>query len=221
MPTQFASLRLDSRGLAAAAALAVSAFTLTAAVGPAWAQPAPAWTQDADAADRFSYVLFSSGDSSSTINGSSGDYQRAKALRTAGQPLLYFRHDGAAYVIRDPALLRRAQEMFEPQRVLGQRQSALGRQQSALGRQQGALGREQGRLGSMMANSTPRQMHELGRQMRELGERQKELGQRQAALGQQQGALGREQGRLGRIANANLRSLVSEALQRGLAQRVS
>ncbi|HEY8593391.1 MAG TPA: hypothetical protein VIL42_11095 [Sphingomicrobium sp.] len=200
MTKPIASLRFNARGVAAAAALAVSALTLTATAGPAWAHPA------GESADRFSYVLFGSGDSSSTMNGGSGDWARAKALRTAGEPLLYFRNGGSAYVIRDAATLRRANELMEPQRALGARQSALGEQQSALGRRQAALGQ-------LMANARLSELSELGRQ-------QSALGAQQAALGRQQGDLGREQARLSHIASDRLRALVADALSRGLAQRV-
>ncbi|HVM23558.1 MAG TPA: hypothetical protein VM308_09725 [Sphingomicrobium sp.] len=212
MPASLASLRIPARGLAAAAALALSAITLTATAGPAHAS-------QAESADRFHFVLFSSGDSSS-MNGTNDDYSRARAMRRGSEPLLYFRQNGAAYVIRDPATLARADALMKPQRELGARQSALGREQSALGRQQAALGAEQGRIGRMMADATARQMAELGRQQSALGRQQSALGAQQSTLGKQQGELGREQSRLAGLAAAQLRTLVAEALQRGLAQRV-
>src|SRR4051794_1213905 len=180
---------------------------------------APAQYTSAESADRMSYVLLD-GSGSDSMNGSSYDFDRARALRGGGAGLLYVRQDGTAYVIRDSALLRRAETIVQPQRELGHRQGELGRQQGALGHQQGALGAEQARLGRLMANSTPAQMGELGRQQGELGRRQSALGAQQAALGRQQGALGREQARLAEAAKPQFRALVAEALRRGLAQRV-
>ena len=124
--------------------------------------------------DRLSYVLMT-GDGNNMMSGTSDDIRRARSLRAGNAPLLYVRENGAAYVIRDPAILRRAETIMEPQRELGRRQGELGRQQGELGRQQGALGAEQGRLGRLMADARVRELGDLGRQMGELGRRQSAL----------------------------------------------
>ena len=180
---------------------------------------APAQYASAESADRMSYVLLD-GSGSDAMNGSSYDFDRARALRGGSAGLLYVRDGGVAYVIRDPALLRRAETIIQPQRELGARQGVLGRQQGELGRQQGALGREQARIGRLMADARVRELGDLGRQQGELGRRQAALGEQQAALGRQQGALGREQARLAEAAKPQFRALINEALRRGLAQRV-
>ena len=180
---------------------------------------APVQAAYADSADRLSYVLLT-GDGSNMMSSSSDDIRRARALQAGGAPLLFVRQDGVAYVIRNPAILGRANAIMAPQRELGRRQGALGEQQGELGRKQGALGAEQGRLGALMMNSTPRRMGELGRQQGELGRRQAALGEQQAILGRQQAALGRHQARLAEAAKPKLRALVPDAIRRGLAQRV-
>jgi bla regulator protein BlaR1 len=174
----------------------------------------------ATAGDRTSYVLFSPGSESISMSGSTDDMSRARALRRGSEALLYVREDGAAYVIRDPATLAQAQELFRPEEELGARQGELGQRQGELGRRQGELGAEQGRLGALQANATPREQAELGAQQGELGRRQGELGAQQGELGRQQGELGREQARLAQIAQEKLQVLVAEAIRRGLAQRV-
>ena len=176
-------------------------------------------TIHSSSSDRMSYVLIT-GDGNSSMSGSTDDFRRAQSLRAGNAPLLYVRQDGAAYVIRDPAILARAKAIMAPQQELGRRQGELGRQQGDLGRRQGALGREQGRLGRLMADSTPRQMAELGKQQAALGRRQAELGSHQSALGARQAELGREQARLAELAKGQFRALVAEALRRGVAQRV-
>jgi hypothetical protein len=181
---------------------------------------APIAALHAASADRVNYVLLTGNDGSAMMSGSTDDIRRARALQSGNAPLLYVRQDGAAYVIRDATMLRRAEAIMEPQRKLGERQGELGDKQGELGRQQGALGAEQGRLGAQMANSTPRQMGELGRQQGELGRRQAALGEQQAALGRAQGALGKMQARLAERAQPQFRALVSEAIRKGLAQRV-
>ena len=191
---------------------------LLLAIAPA--QSATSHPADAHSSNRLSYVFFEGGSGSSMSSGTSDDYRLAARYRAGRTPMLYVREDGAGYVIRDPAILRRAQAIMAPQQELGRRQGALGRQQGALGRQQGALGAEQGRLGRLMANARVREIGELGRQQGELGRRQAALGEQQAALGRQQGALGQEQARLAEAAQPQFRALLADAIRRGLAQRV-
>ena len=191
---------------------------LLLAIAPAQAVSAESFTHATG--DRMSYVLMTGKDGSSMMSGSTDDFRRARSLRAGDAPLLYVRQDGAAYVIRDPAILRRAEAIMKPQQELGRRQGELGRQQGELGRRQGALGREQGRLGRMMADARVRELGELGRQQGELGRQQAALGAQQAALGRRQAALGREQARLAELAKPQFRALVAEAIRRGVAQRV-
>lgn len=174
---------------------------------------APAAAVQAESADRMSYVLLTGSDGSAMMNGSMDDITRARALQSGGAPLLYVHQDGATYLIRDAATLRRAQEIMRPQQELGTRQGELGRRQ-------GALGAEQGRLGRLMADARVRELGELGRQQGELGRQQAALGQQQAALGEKQAALGREQARLAELARPQFRALVADAIQRGVAQRL-
>lgn len=171
--------------------------------------------------DRLSYVLLTGSDGSAMMSGSTDDIRLARSLQSGGAPLLYVRQDGTAYVIRDPAILHRAQEIMRPQQELGRRQGELGKQQGELGRRQGELGREQGRLGRMMADARVRELGDLGRQQGELGRQQAQLGAQQAALGEKQAALGREQARLAELAKPQFRGLVADAIRRGAAQRVN
>ena len=184
--------------------------------------------------DRFSYVLIAAGDGSSTMSGSIDDVRRAQRLRHGSEALLYVRHAGTAYLIRDAETLGQAQAIFEPQMALGARQSELGSRQAALGarqaelgRQQAALGAQQARIGGRQAKASPdraealaRQQEELGRQQDALGRQQDALGRQQDALGEQQDALGREQDALSRVAEERLRVLVADAIQRGVAQPI-
>jgi hypothetical protein len=174
----------------------------------------------ATAADHVSYVLFAPGSESISMSGSTDDVERARALRAGSEAMLYVRRGGAAFVIRDPATLRAARALFEPEDALGAQQSQLGARQSALGARQAALGAEQARLGARQANASATESEDLSRQQDELGRRQDALGQQQDALGRQQDALGREQDRVARIAEEKLFALVDDAVRRGLAQRV-
>jgi hypothetical protein len=191
---------------------------LLLAIAPLHAVPTQA--ASTASADRLSYVFFADGSGNSFASGNTDDFRRAKAWRAGNAPFLYVRDGGAAYVIRDPAILARARAIMAPQQELGRRQGALGEQQGELGRRQGALGAEQGRLGAMMADARVRELGELGRQMGDLGRRQAALGEQQSALGSRQAALGREQARLAKLAQPQLRALVAEAVRRGVARPV-
>lgn len=184
-------------------------------------QPAAIAAATVQPGEHISYVLLPAGSQSSMMSGSTDDLRRARALRVGREGLLYVRQQGAAYLIRDAATLRRAEAIFEPQQALGARQAELGSRQAALGSRQAALGAEQARLGARQAGASPKRAEALAGRQSELGRQQDALGRQQDALGRQQDALGREQDRLGRQAQASFRALVTDAIQRGVAQRMN
>ncbi|MGB6844505.1 MAG: M56 family metallopeptidase, partial [Candidatus Acidiferrales bacterium] len=169
--------------------------------------------------DDLHYVIVS-GDST-TISGDSGDAEHVQALRKENSgDFIWFERDGKSYIIRDPAIVKRARELFAPMDRLSKQQDELGARQEALGKQQDALGQQQeevrvnipdmsaqlreleAKMHALSNGGTPEQLGEL---QSELGELQGRLGelQAQAAVGQssfgeKQGELGRQQGELGR-----------------------
>jgi bla regulator protein BlaR1 len=139
------------------------------------------------------------------------------------------------------------QELGKKQAELGKQQAALGKQQAELGAKmrqvqvkvpdmtaeldklraemkqlssgasaeqvsklQAEMGELQARLGSVQAES--------GEQQSRLGAQMGELGEKQGALGKEQGELGRQQGELARRASEQMKSILDEALKKGLAQ---
>jgi beta-lactamase regulating signal transducer with metallopeptidase domain len=139
---------------------------------------------------------------------------------------IWFIRDGKAYVIRDPATIKRAVEFFAPAQELGRQQDELGKQQEALGEQQEALGKQQEALGAQMEKvhvkipdmtaqlqkleaelkkmSDGGTQEDLGRIQEKIGEIQDRIGElqsqagdQQSQLGEKQGALGEQQGKLG------------------------
>jgi bla regulator protein BlaR1 len=93
-----------------------------------------------------------------TINGSDTDLDAVKSLHQANKdPMLWFRHGNAAYIIRDKAFIEQARNIYAPQ--------------TELARQQGRLAGEQGRLAGQQAG---------------LAARDAGFAQEQAALAQQQ-----------------------------------
>ncbi len=180
-----------------------------------------------------SYILLLDGNRA-VMNGTMSDVSKAKALQTGGEPLLYVRQGGKAYVVRDAATVKAAQELFRPQQELGDKQGELGGRQGELGGRQGALGAKQGALGAQQATlaarrvrgdenasaDLDRRMEDLSRQQEELGRQQEELGRQQEALGRQQEELGRRQEKLAKEAEVKLRSLIDSAVRSGKAQPV-
>jgi bla regulator protein BlaR1 len=116
--------------------------------------------------DDLQFVLFRE-DGNATMSGGSGDVERAQRHRRPGEPLLWFRYDGREYVIRDPGVLRQAEELWAPVERIGEDQGRIGEQQGAIGEEQGRLGEQQG---------------EIGERLGELGERLGSLGSRLAVL---------------------------------------
>jgi bla regulator protein blaR1 len=205
-----------------------------------------AWSQHGDGE---SYV-FLYGDGSSTMSGSMSDIDRAKKLRgSEGGDILWFRHGGKEYVVRDAATLKEIREIFKEQGELGRRQGELGGQQGKLGAQQGELGGRQGALGARQGAlgakhgalaaeharrggdgddqelekkeaELDRQMEDLSRQMEELGRQQEALGRQQEALGRKQEDLGRQQEEASARAEKAFRELRDRAIQNGTAKEV-
>jgi hypothetical protein len=201
------------RRIGLAALLALAGVAAAPVPGATTAQP-DQWLNSA------SYVLFEPGSRGSTMSGSMEDVRRARSLRVGSEGLLYVRHGGAGYVIRDAATLRQARSIFEPQEALGTRQAQLGSRQAALGERQARLGAEQARLGLQQATSSPQRSDELDRQQEALGREQDKLGREQEVLGREQAKLGGQHERLARIADAKFRALLADALRRGVARRV-
>ncbi len=156
------------------------------------------------------------------VNGSEVDLAAARRLRQDGKSAIWFRRGDMAYVIDDPAYVKRAQAAYAPvnalareQGALGSKQGGLGGKQGALGAQQGMLGAKQGRLASQRAtlaqqqavlaaqsSQNGRSVVSANRAALEASEQafdrqQSELSQQQDALGRQQAALGKQQEALG------------------------
>jgi len=93
------------------------------------------------------YVMFIN-DHHTTMSGSMRDIERARRYRRSGERLLWFRHDGREYVIRDPQILDEVAALWVAVGELGEKQGKLGSEQGELGAKQGELGARQGRLGA-------------------------------------------------------------------------
>jgi bla regulator protein blaR1 len=198
--------------------------------------------------DHFAYALYS-GEEGNFISTNSADWEEVQKLAKGDEPLMWFRLDERTGVIRDPALMERAERACEEMQEIGGEQGKLGLQQGKLGSEQGRLGAEQGRIGmdqseagddlaeisylitraqrrnestADLVNRRERlevRIRELSSRQQELGRRQRELGAKQSALGRQQSALGERQREASRKARVELEKIVNEAIRRGLVER--
>jgi beta-lactamase regulating signal transducer with metallopeptidase domain len=177
--------------------------------------------------------VISAGNSSVVVSGngfsmnSDGESNFVNSLRhNLSGDFIWFIRDGKAYVIRDPATIKRAMEFFAPAQELSRKEDELGKQQEALGEQQEALGKQQEALGEQMEKvhvkipdmtaqlqkleaelkkmSDGGTQEDLGRIQEKIGEIQDRIGElqsqagdQQSQLGEKQGALGEQQGKLG------------------------
>ena len=168
--------------------------------------------------------------------------------RASNSDIIWFRRNGKAYVIRDAATVRQAKALMTPHEALGKQQEELDAQQALLGRTtelvrvevpdldaeleklkvesellhkngatQDELGDLQTKLGELQEKLGELQ-GKAGEQQGALGAKQGELGARQGKLGEQQGKLGEEQARLAEEASRKMKTLLDNALAKGLAQ---
>jgi beta-lactamase regulating signal transducer with metallopeptidase domain len=106
-------------------------------------------------------------DDNNIMHGSSRDHGRALSFRRGNEPMVWFRHDGKEYVIRDRNVIAQVETIWKPIGELGAEQGKLGAQQGALGAKQGEYGAQQGALGAKQGT--------LGSRMGQLGAKQAEL----------------------------------------------
>jgi beta-lactamase regulating signal transducer with metallopeptidase domain len=156
-----------------------------------------------------SHMMFDSGN---RLPSKSGDY-------------IYFQHNGKPYLIQDPQIIAKAQELLAPMKLLRDKQKLLGDQQSVLGAQQRMLASQQRAIKLTETPEFKQHMAEMQKTIKEMdlprltaqidqralaevqahlgaiqaqvGELQSEFGAQQGRFGEEQGKLGEQQGKLG------------------------
>ena len=184
------------------------------------------------------YVLVQDGHN--LMDASLDDLREARRLAGNDGEILWLRHAGHRYVVRDPAALARFQELHAQTLELADAQAELGDQQGDLGERQGDLGERMAELSAQMAESAARQAEaavaasrgaasqaqiermaaqrateQLRRQ--DLGKKIQELARQQAQLGLQQSRLGKQQADASARARQQAEQLIREAIAQGLA----
>jgi beta-lactamase regulating signal transducer with metallopeptidase domain len=133
-----------------------------------------------------------------TMAGSTRDIDDIKAAgRGKDGEYLWFKRDGKAYVVTDPAVLARVKTTWRDTDALGEQMDALGKQMEQHGKVMEALGSKMETL-SASQEETPA--------MREAERRMETLGAQQEALGKQQEALAHAQANAGDAAQHKLDS---------------
>ncbi|WP_369978285.1 M56 family metallopeptidase [Xanthomonas bundabergensis] len=187
--------------------------------------------------DRDAYVLVQDGHN--LMDASLDDLREARRLAGNGD-LLWIRHDGRRYVVRDPDALAHFEALHAQTLDLADAQAELGDQLGDLGERQGDLGERMAELSSQMAESAARQAEaavaasrgaasqaqidrmaalrateQLRRQ--DLGKKIQDLARQQAQLGLQQSRLGKQQADASLRARQQAEELIRKAIAQGLA----
>ena len=117
----------------------------------------------------------------------SGDLDDVEAIRAARRSIdddfIWFKRDDKQYVVRDAALLARAEAAWQPTRALETKMQALDARMKPHSEKLEALGARMESLAGDTAESPA--MRAAAKQMETLGSQQGALGERQAELGQQ------------------------------------
>jgi len=188
--------------------------------------------------DRDAYVLVQDGHN--LMDASLDDLREARRLAGNDGEILWLRHAGHRYVVRDPAALARFQALHAQTLELADAQAELGDQQGDLGERQGDLGERMAELSAQMAESAARQAEaavaasrgaasqaqiermaaqRATEQMRrqDLGKKIQDLARQQAQLGLEQSRLGKQQADASARARQQAEELIREAIAQGLA----
>lgn len=141
------------------------------------------------------------------FSGHYDEIQGVTALRKElGGSFVWFRRDGRAYVIRDPAIVASVRKAWEPTEPVGEEMEVLGAQMEVHGKKMEALGR---RMEAQTATTEPisAEMEKLGVQMEALGKQLEPIVNRMVAttdpaerdrLSEESDRISREMSALGR-----------------------
>lgn len=146
--------------------------------------------------------------------GTADDAAHVRELANSlSQDSLWFRRGKTAFLVKDPNLLGRAQEVLIEAQLLGNRQAEVGEHQSKIGESQSRLAE----LGHEIQGSEA----SLKQTKAQLRKAQAQLASQQATLGDQEAQLADRQASDWQKAFSKLEGIASDALRRGLAEPVT
>jgi bla regulator protein BlaR1 len=196
------------------------------------APPAPLPPMDSHG-DTPSHALVFFGDGVSVMNGSSSDIRRAKAQGDASTRYVWFRNGDQAWVLRDPAYVKRITTAFARSEVpadkgamSADKQMELDRQQAVLSEQMAKVSERQTELA--MQESDPGRPRDagayaaghaaLGREQAAIARKMAQVGQQRAMQGKTQAEWGRRQAEAARQAAQEVNDILAEAVRNHAAQ---
>ena len=183
-----ASSATPNTSVAPAATAAPKASTIPVparARGPVLSTPAPrAQVTRIDDGQRNAFALVRHGEDGVTLSGTGNDRDEISAVRAGlDRDFVWFRRDGNAYVIDDPALVARIQESWREVEQLNPRMESLGDEMRVHSVKLEALGERMRELTTHTGESP--EMHAAIARMTELAAKQHALGGEQGRLGAQ------------------------------------
>ncbi len=179
-----------------------------------------------------------------TVSGSGQmeDYEAARALRSHYRgEFLWIRLDDRRYLTQDAGVLKRVHQVLDPVEEIGRQQATVGQKQAEIGVQQAKVGAQQAKIGSQQAALASREVaansdgHISEGEQREFNWRHAELDQQMARLSVlmaqlsmrmqpwnlRQQELGPRQQEASERLKGEMKELVREAVDQGLAKPIS
>jgi len=197
------------------------------------APPAPAvWSEDVHGEPTNGFFYFSN--DIHVASGSSSDFQRAEAAyRDVGKDFVWFRQGRQAWVIRDPAYVKRIHQAYaapskpaDMAAIMADQQAGLDRKQEVLSEQMAKLSAKQSELISKQMTSTgPRDEaayvagnDAIGREQAAIARQMAQIGQQRALQGKTMAEWGRRQADASRKASEEVSTILAEAIRNHAAQ---
>jgi len=129
------------------------------------------------------YALVSAADKGMSVTGDGTDWQSlAQVRRTVGGDFLWFRDDGKAWYVQDPAVLAKVRAAWAPVNRLGDQMNEYGKEMTQHGKAMDGLGKDMSQAAAGMRLDQDR-MQALQRSMNALGSEMGRLGAQMAEAG--------------------------------------
>jgi DNA repair exonuclease SbcCD ATPase subunit len=157
---------------------------------------------------------------------------RSQSRVWGGADILWFRHGGKEYVVRDPAITAELRRLHAPENALSLEQDALGREQDRLSSRQEALGARQEELERRMdaiadheedgaeRPAVTAERTELSGRLDALSRDQSDLSQLEDELSRKEEALSGKEEELSRAIERDVQTLLADVVSRGIAEAV-
>jgi len=180
-----------------------------------------------------SHALVFFGDDVTVINGSDSDIRRAKAQRNNSNDYVWFRNGDKAWVLRDPAYVKRITTAFAQSArpadmgaMSADKQAELDSQQAILNQQMSKLSERQAELA--VQESDPARPRDpaayaaghaaLAREQSAVAQQMAKIGEQRAIQGKAQAEWGRRQAEAARQATREVNDILAEAIRNHAAQ---